>query len=525
MSSGIGISFVGLLLVGTIVAAIGLGLLSLVAKLIGSLVNRRGSQPPVKRDGWSGVGMALIITGLGLAVLMAVGLIWVVRTGPTTTNVRLVQSHGEIIASGRNGTALEIRDSPSDRRIPIDVDEDTVPEKTPEKTPILTPEIEKADQESVTDSGPLTSSTADPSDAEKEAFIEARKVQLEDLAGRIGQLVRAHLESASENGNASPLGQAAKSDNGDIVVYQPSEDMVKQLLGSTGQEFLKSFNSELPGRIRQTYALIPLTPPVGTTVPVEPLLAASGLQSIANSIVSFAERAKNAPQAEMEGNETTSSPAEADGSLTVAPLIRPKPEWMSKTDGRRVRAETEAIFPGEDPVPPLTAAINDALEQHISSVTATMDKALHEQVKFVRMELSPEAAKKFVVDEYELQETMSSEKAGQRPFLKKFALLEFPESVDQIAVGKIRQSVQQDRVAGLGFVVGLAWLSICSAGFGIRQWRNGRKLRRMISAAVFAIIAVPALLCAVAMVISLSRGNVPHVPWNVPSVTIDLQEV
>ncbi|HQX52251.1 MAG TPA: hypothetical protein PLY87_14110 [Planctomycetaceae bacterium] len=83
-------------------------------------------------------------------------------------------------------------------------------------------------------------------DADKAAFVEARKVQLQALAARFGQMVRSHLESAGGTEGASSLGQAAKSENGDVVVFQPSDDMVRLLLGAGGQEMLKSFNSELP---------------------------------------------------------------------------------------------------------------------------------------------------------------------------------------------------------------------------------------------------------------------------------------
>ncbi|HQX52253.1 MAG TPA: hypothetical protein PLY87_14100 [Planctomycetaceae bacterium] len=44
--------------------------------------------------------------------------------------------------------------------------------------------------------------------------------------------------------------------------------------------------------------------------------------------------------------------------------------------------------------------------------------------------------------------------------------------------------------------MGCVWLSIFSAGFGIRQWRKGTKLRRLAAAPVFAVITIPTLLAA-----------------------------
>ena len=198
---------------------------------------------------------------------------------------------------------------------------------------------------------------------------------------------------------------------------------------------------------------------------------------------------------------------------------------MSNTDGRRIVAHTKPILPGDDAETLLTFAINEALARHVENVTASMNTALHEQAQFVRMELPQSTAKKYIVDTYERPETIETETEGPKPFRVLYALLEFPEAVDQMAVRQIRQSIQQDRTIGLGVVVGFAWLSVCSAGFGIRQWRTGTSLQRFCAAPVFAVIAVPALLIAVGMVFALAQDNVPRHPWNSKPVTIDLKDI
>ena len=151
-----------------------------------------------------------------------------------------------------------------------------------------------------------------------------------------------------------------------------------------------------------------------------------------------------------------------------------------------------------------------------------MNTALQVQAKSVSMELSHATAKKYFVDTYERLETMNTATEGPKPFRILYALLEFPEAVDQMAVRQIRQSVQQDRIMGLGVVVGLTWLSVCSAGFGIRQWRKGTVLRRVTAAPVFAVISIPTLLVAVGLVFALAKGEVPRGPWSSQQVTVDL---
>ena len=347
----------------------------------------------------------------------------------------------------------------------------------------------------------------------------ARSEQLAQLATTIGQLVRSRLDQNGEKKLVDPAGQAAKAARSDVVVFQLSEDVVQQLLGESGRQLLQSFNSELPDRIRQTYALIPLTPPVGSAVsPVKPLLAAGGLESLANSLVSLVDIAEP---------RTESQPGEAlPVVLATAPETGPLPDWVKKPDGRRIVAETEPFVTGEDATRPLTGAINRALADHLKTVTKSIEPALREQSRFVKLELSEIAAQKCVVDTFERFEVLETAAEGPKSMTKLYALIEFPEAVDNAAIQELRHSVQRDRIAGLGFVLGCAWLSIASAGFGIRLWRNGTRLRRWTSVPVFVAISVPLLAVAVSTVVALSRGDAGRPPWNQnqDAVRIDLPD-
>ena len=348
----------------------------------------------------------------------------------------------------------------------------------------------------------------------------ARREQLAQLATTIGQLVRSRLDQNGEKKLAAPSGPTEKAAGSDVVVFQLSEDVVQQLLGESGRELLQSFNSELPDRIRQTYALIPLTPPVGSAVsPVKPLLAAGGLESLANSLVSLVDIAEQS---------TESQPGEAlPVVLATAPKTRPMPDWVKKPDGRRIVAETEPFVTGEDARRPLTGAINKALAEHLKTVTESIEPALREQSRFVKLELSEIAAQKCVVDTFERFEVLDTAAEGPKSMTKLYALLEFPEAVDNAAIQELRRSVQRDRIAGLGFVLGCAWLSIASAGFGIRLWRKGTRLRRWSSVPVFVAISVPLLAVAVGTVVALSRGEAGRPPWNQDhdTVRIDVPDV
>ena len=349
--------------------------------------------------------------------------------------------------------------------------------------------------------------------------MKARSEQLAQLATTIGQLVRSRLDHSGEkkpSDQSSPDGKAADSD---VVVFQLSEEVVQQLLGESGRELLQSFNSELPDRIRQTYALIPLTPPVGGPVsPVKPLLRTGSLEAIANSLVSLvdiAEPATVAPSAE-----------ETAVVLTTAPELRPMPDWVKKPDGRRIVAETEPILPLDDAQQPLTEAINRALADHLASVTQSINPALRAQTRFVKLELSDMTAQRCVIEKFVRVEVIETAAEGPQAIRKVYALLEFPESVDKAAIRELRRSAQHDRVAGLGFVIGCAWLSIASAGFGIRLWRKGTRLRRWSVVPVFAVVSLPLLAVAAGTILTFSQGETVRPPWNQnPDVVrIDLRD-
>lgn len=509
----IGISWFGVIFAGLVLIAIGLGALKLISLLVNALLGRGKPQPSAKVGAWSGVVTALVVTATMFVGLGVVAMLFFVRTQSTRHVAKLrSQVHAASLGGVEVARAQELANAFEE-------------EQTLHAEEVLAEVPELADDAGVeaivVDSLVTTTGTKVDPTAEQAAFIEASKTELHQLVSKIGHYVSSNLETVGDKERTTIFGQAAKSDNGDVVVIQPSDEMVRQILGAAGQDLLKSFNSKLPGRIRQTYALIPLTPPVGSTVPVNPLLAAGGLETIANSIVAFVDSVEST--AAFAG--PVAPAAEAASELTIQPENPATPRWVDETDGRRIVVKTKPILAGDDREVLLTVAINEALATHVQNVTATMNSTLHEQANFVCLELPQATARKFVVETYDRDETLETETEGPQQFQIRYALLEFPEAVDQLAVRQIRQSIQQDRIFGLGIVVGFAWLSVCSAGIGIRQWRKGTKLRRIAAAPVFAVIALPTLLVAVGMIVALSTGEVPHRPWNSQPVSIDLQNI
>jgi hypothetical protein len=332
---------------------------------------------------------------------------------------------------------------------------------------------------------------------------EERQKRLADLATHIGPWIRSLVErdSVTEPSAKSvavdSAARAAESADKKIVVFQ------------------------LSGPMRQTYALIPLTPAMDAAIsPMKPLLANGGLEAIANSLASLLDPSNNvqnpdaAPPVEAELQPSAASPdSDSPVALTEEPQVKTMPDWIDNPDGGRIVVKTAALLPGDDDEQPLSDAINQALSDHVVAYTESLDPALHTVAKTVKLKLDPETALRCRVDRHERVEVMETS-AGPKPIRVIYALVEFPESVDKAALTQIRQTLQQDRVFALGATVLLAWLTIVSATCGLRLFSKGSILRRSLSMPIFALLTIPFLLFSTILVIKLARNEIPRPDWS-----------
>ena len=259
--TSIGITLFGVIFVGLIVITIGLGGLKLLSLLVNALLGRRTPQQATKVGAWSGVVTALAVTATVFVGLVMVALLFDVR--PESTPRTVIQP-GNLYAHAESPFSnATVRLGHPERPGPLETI-DTTRVRELGNTAELRQRHEAAEllaeapadaavEATLVDSAVVTATDTNVvATAEQAAFIEARKLELELLVSKIGQYISSNLEKVGEHNGTTVLGQAAKSDNGDVVVFQPSDAMVRQILGAAGQNLLKSFNSELPGRIRQT---------------------------------------------------------------------------------------------------------------------------------------------------------------------------------------------------------------------------------------------------------------------------------
>jgi hypothetical protein len=385
---------------------------------------------------------------------------------------------------------------------------------------------EASANESTTEPAPSAAAATAPTATDEQ--MQKKRAEVE---ARIGQWIRSMMSnSSSEKPGSDEAAQAVQSENGDVVVLQLSDEMVGQLLGEKGQEILRSFNSELPGRIRQTYALVPLTSPVDAAVtPMKPLLAAGGLRDIANSLVRMLDQADeyaknkdksiNASDRPESDTLIVAADSAADttetkiGELAVQPALKPMPAWIRNPEGRRLVAQTAMILPGDDSEELLLEAVNEVLWKHLQNITETSDPELHRQAAITSLELDPETSKKCIVETWERKEIITSEVAGPTEARRIYALVEFPESIDTAAFEKLRRSLQIHRVAAVSGSMVLAWLAVCSFGCCVRLGRQGSRLRRLLAAPFFGLLSLPLLLAGITLLLVTVQGNPASPPF------------
>ena len=330
-------------------------------------------------------------------------------------------------------------------------------------------------------------------------MIEERRKKLAEFAGQIGQLVRSQLESPASMGALS--GSTGESSNGDVVVFQLSEEMLRQMLGDSATEILQTFNAQLPGGIRQTYALIPLSSPVGATVPqVQPLLAASGLSSLADSLVSILNPTESGPNSNARDMPTGQSTAPRETESQVVEI----PEWIQAPRSDQLVAETEALFGDTDDQAALDRAVSQTVLAAIVQSASGDVRQLKPRAKSISLQLSPQTVQRCVVKRFTRTETIETGAEGQKSFRVLYALVEVPEDIQQKIISAMTGDLRKTRAVELGTSVAGIWLATTLLATGLRCWRSGTRTQRWLSIPLFGLSLPLSVAGTLALVILLN---------------------
>ncbi|MFM7167899.1 MAG: hypothetical protein ACKO3T_21860 [Planctomycetaceae bacterium] len=359
----------------------------------------------------------------------------------------------------------------------------------------------------------------------------ANRAQLLEVASQLGQFFQSQLNRPAAESAVTGDGQAAatadqevaagtagESADGDVVVYQFSEQMLADLFGSEAIDTLRSLSQQMPAGIRNSYALIPLPGSVGATVPpMKPLLASSGLRSLADSLV---ELLKTGPA----GGRAAAQQSQADAQ-PAAEQPNQLPAWVRQpAAGHRVaRAE---VLPGEDVSERVRESVEELLQQELSSAAEWIPTGLRSAAMRASVGVSAETVNGLVQRRFERMETLEQPIDGAGELQVVWTEIELPQAE---LVGQLSQVASQHR--GWLLLAGLLvfWAGLLLMTVAVRLWHVGGLISRAVSMGT-GVLSIGLLLAVVLIVLqsargtSLSTGQLAGgaVVWSFPNSSISL---
>jgi len=294
-----------------------------------------------------------------------------------------------------------------------------------------------------------------------------RRRLLADFATQVGRLFGRNPETSEPAATPSGDGPVSlgESRNGEVVVLELTQPMIRQLLGEAAGDLLQDMQSRLPQDIRESYALIPLGSSLSNALPpVPPRLAASGLSSLADSLVSIL---------------STEAADSAAAIPDTPPLTQPRPEWIDNPPpGSRVVRITQVgnISVEQERSERLTLAARQLLLEQ-----ATTEQLSREYHAVIRM--LPIHTPDFLLTPpwSETEEADLGSTSGKQRVTTEYHLVSLPQDLAAQNLPGVTDRVRSLRTVGIAgctatFWLGLLALTLCSplpaAGRLPRAWIN-----------------------------------------------------
>lgn len=373
--------------------------------------------------------------------------------------------------------------------------------------------------------------------AVREALRDNPGIVLPDNDQGVQELLSAILKSTETPDAASR-----------IVTLDLSAKAMAALTAEDHSKLLKAWNLNVPGRLRLVYELIPLTAPGAPLPPTaRSIMTVDNLKQIAAAVFTTIRQPdtssatallpeipaapeklapalaeKNDASRNLSAVESTATP-ESDASVqrpaevTVEqpePVLtrRIQPTWIKQPDPGRVVVETTFAPTTDDTMLTLSEAVSNAFQEHLIQQTATSLKPATEWSRLIDLNLSEKAVQTCIVETYEREEVIET-REGQQPMKKTYALIEFPEAIDNAALLTIRQSVQRHRMGMIATALGLLWLAMLTTGLIIRFATGGSRRRRAIAVVAILLMPLPLIGATTGIVVRGTTSDVFEFPW------------
>jgi hypothetical protein len=307
-----------------------------------------------------------------------------------------------------------------------------------------------------------------------------RRRLLAEFAAQVGRLFgRSQItdQPASVTSGNAPV-SLGESRNGEVVVFELTQPMVRQLLGDAAGDLLRDMQARLPQDIREGYALIPLGSSLGTALPpVPPRLAASGLSSLADSLVSILSA----------DNSETPAPAAA-----ASPPATPRPAWIENPPpfSRVVRiTQVGNTSVEQERTERLTAAARQLLLEQASA--ENLSREYHAVIQ--TLALDPQ---NYLLTSpwLETEEADFGSASGTQTVTTEFHLVSLPQDAALQYLPGIRDQVRSLRTIGIAACTATFWLGLLALTLGssvpaVGRRHNGWLNRLGIAAAGMLVVA------------------------------------
>lgn len=306
--------------------------------------------------------------------------------------------------------------------------------------------------------------------------------------------------------------------DGNVMWLPLSSDVLAELISEDGLAAIERLNASLPPELRQAYAMIPISAPgPGTGPAVDQVLSTpivrealastrvhSAVQSFLNLAVSYG---------------TNQLPAEAPQQQTTE--FNP-PHWIENPGIGQLVIESSFEDAGVSALDALRPAMASALFNHATQVAHRKFHADGEWQHLVSLRLSDEAMQACIRETATREQPVTS--VGTEQLMQKtYALVEFPDEVEQQVTAAMRKALQRDRALAVSAAVGLLWLGWMILGVLFRTNPRSSFLRRFVGRPVLWCLLIPCLAVPSVLVAAMVNGETFNFGLNEHPIVCDVR--
>ena len=329
---------------------------------------------------------------------------------------------------------------------------------------------------------------------------------VDSVLHRVSQSMADSAESTT-NSSIEPS-VASHLDQGDMLVLPLSEDFVAGLLGPKGAEAAAKLNASISPELRQAYALIPLsaTAPRTAGPVIRHALSPTGFRALLSALSHVWHAA------DLETQLTAEASTEGDLSADLLPAAEP-PEWIDNPGIGQTVVQSKFIEASVPATEALRPAIIGALKQRVTAKVSSDFAADADWEKIVELDVTDRAVRDSFRETYTRTEVIDT--AGNpTPMRQTFALIEFPDDVEEQILADIETALKRNRVVALCITLGIMWLCAVLISLAFRAGQHGSFLRKLATVPVMALLILPCLVAFLAMTSAMANGRTFDFSWS-----------